>query len=181
MIIARYKARLVAKRFNKEKGFDYRETFSLIVKPTTIKILLALAAHYDWPLHQLDVKNTSYMAFCKRMSIWLNLLELGMISLQVFYLKWGFHNSYADLSLIVKTVGTSIIVLLFFVDIIITSSVTYSIHQVIADLTKEFEIKDLGYLHYFLGVHITRTSKGLFLSQQKNIKDLLKTKMMDSK
>lgn len=177
------------------------------MKPTTIRIVLALAAHYDWPLHQLDVKNASNMAFCKRTSIWLNLLvlripnislwcvnyislymgltkllELGMISLQVFYLKLGFHNSYVDSSLIVRTVGTSIIVLLFLVDIIITGSATYSIQQVIEDLTKEFDIKDLGYLHYFLRVQITRTSEGLFLSQEKNINDLLlKTKMLDSK
>lgn len=127
-----------------------------------------------------DSKHPFMVCKCLYMGL-TKLLELGMISLQVFYLKLGFHNSYADSSLIVKTVGTSIIVLLFFVDIIITGNVAYSIHQVIADLTKEFDIKDLGYLHYFLGVHITRTSEGLFLSQEKNIKDLLKTEMMDSK
>ncbi|CAN6719979.1 unnamed protein product [Malus baccata var. baccata] len=56
------------------------------------------------------------------------------------------------------------------------------IAHVITDLTKEFDLKDLGSLHYFLGIQITRTYEGLFLSQEKYVKYLLKkTEMFDSK
>ena len=56
--IERYKARLVVKGFTQTYGIDYQETFSLVVKLTTVWILLSLAVNQDWALHQFDVKNT---------------------------------------------------------------------------------------------------------------------------
>jgi hypothetical protein len=36
---------------------DYSETFSLVIKPATIHLVLAFAMHFDWPIKQLDVSN----------------------------------------------------------------------------------------------------------------------------
>ena len=55
--IDQYMARLVAKGYTQTYGIDYQETFSLVAKQKTIRVLLSLAANLDWPLHQLDVKN----------------------------------------------------------------------------------------------------------------------------
>lgn len=47
----------MAQGFSQEPRLDYGETFSPVVKPTTIRIVLALVAHFGWLLRQLDVKN----------------------------------------------------------------------------------------------------------------------------
>ena len=55
--IARYKARLVAKGFSQTHGLDYFETFSPIVKVSTIIIAFALSISYNQTIRQLDVQN----------------------------------------------------------------------------------------------------------------------------
>lgn len=52
-----FKTRLVAKRYNQIEGLDFEDTFSPVVKATTIHVVLTLATVRKWPLRQLDVKN----------------------------------------------------------------------------------------------------------------------------
>jgi hypothetical protein len=55
--IERYKAWLVVKGFKQHYGIDYDDTFSLVVKATTIHLILSLAISHGWCLRQLDVQN----------------------------------------------------------------------------------------------------------------------------
>jgi hypothetical protein len=56
--IKRFKARVVAKSFTQREGIDYTEIFSLVLCRNSLRIIMALVAHYDLELHQMDVKTT---------------------------------------------------------------------------------------------------------------------------
>lgn len=56
--LERRKARLIAKGYHQQQGIDFDDTFSPMVKPTTIRIMLRYAISNQWPIHQIDVKKT---------------------------------------------------------------------------------------------------------------------------
>ena len=54
--IERHKARLIAKGFNQREGIDFTKTFSPVSKKDSLQIIMALVSHFDFDLHQMDVK-----------------------------------------------------------------------------------------------------------------------------
>ncbi|KAE8675571.1 tir-nbs resistance protein [Hibiscus syriacus] len=139
-------------------GLDYDETFSPVAKLTTIRVLLALAANKDWNLWQMDVKN----AFLHR--------ELD----REIYMTQPMITP-ADSSLFVKAnKGKLAIVLVYVDDLIITGNDEAEILQTKENLSVRFQMKELGQLKHFLGLEVDRTHEGIFLCQQKYVKDLLK-------
>jgi hypothetical protein len=98
-------------------------------------------------------------------------------------LQIGFMGSKADTSLFIYRTKTVTIYLLIYVDdIIITASDPAAITELLKLLSVDFAVKELGDLHYFLGVEVNKVEAGLFLSQKRYILDLLKkTKMHEAK
>ena len=56
--IEKYKARFVAQGFSQKEGIDYEETFSPMVRYTSIRTILSLAKVMKWKVHQMDVNTT---------------------------------------------------------------------------------------------------------------------------
>ncbi|XP_016200326.1 uncharacterized protein LOC107641346 [Arachis ipaensis] len=90
--------------------------------------------------------------------------------------KIGFAATKSDVSVFVKIVdGLQTYVLVYVDDIIVTDESSALVTDVIAKLNKKFALKDIGYLHYFLGIQVTRTCDGgLVLTQQKHVGEVLK-------
>lgn len=94
----------------------------------------------------------------------------------------GFFFSTADPSLFVchSQHGIVVLLLIYEDDIILTRDNPRLIDWFITHLGKEFAVKDLGYLHYFLGIEVHSSPDGLYLYQAKNACDLLARAQMSN-
>eukprot|EP00253_Pinus_taeda_P031528 PITA_31528 len=90
-------------------------------------------------------------------------------------LKLNFkHYDIDDATLFVKKVGKTVVYLVVYVDDLLMKGNNESyIASIKKKLRKGFEITDLGYVHYYLGIEVTQHLKSIFLSQKKYIGDLL--------
>ena len=96
------------------------------------------------------------------------------MKLSRFLCSHGFQQSNADHSLFLRFNGVITTILLVYVDdIILTGNNMAKIQTMITLLDREFKIKDLGDLKFFLGLEIARTSKGIHLCQRKYTLDIL--------
>nr|XP_011463643.1 PREDICTED: uncharacterized protein LOC101305369 [Fragaria vesca subsp. vesca] len=163
--------RLVAQGFSQSKGLDYDETFSPVVRHSTVRVILALAAMNNWELRQLDVKNAFLHGDLKE--------EVYMFQPQGFVDSE--HPNYVCL-LRKSLYGLKQAPRAWnekFTNFLPRSDTT-CIHEVISELSMVFDMKDLGSLSYFLGLEVTKVRKGILLSQTKYAKDLLAKAGMES-
>jgi histone deacetylase 1/2 len=86
----------------------------------------------------------------------------------------GFVPSKADTSLFLfDKSGITMFLLIYVDDIVVTSSSDAAILALLHNLSNDFALKDLGNLHFFLGLEVHRQSDGLLLNQAKYVNDLL--------
>ena len=197
--VDRFKACLFAKGFHQRFDIYYIDTFSLVVKPTTIRVVLSLVVSRSWSLRQLDVNNVFlqgnlsenvYMSqplgfvdqdhpthICRLRKAIYGLKQAPRAwyqELHTLLLSFGFKNSYVDASLFVFNVDGHILYFIVYVDdIIITGNNPTMVDPFVTALTQRFSLKDLGLLTYFLGIKVVPNTHGVLLSQRRYIQDLL--------
>ncbi|KAJ9671559.1 hypothetical protein PVL29_025321 [Vitis rotundifolia] len=199
--IERYKARLVAKGFTQKEGIDYTETFSLVSKKDSLRIILALVAHFDLELQQMDVKTAFlngeleeevYMKqpegfpsrdgeqlVCKLKK---SIYGLKQASRQ-WYLKFhniissfGFEENVMDQCIYLKVSGSKFCFLVLYVDdILLATNDKGLLHEVKQFLSKNFDMKDMSEASYVIGIkiHRDRFKSILGLSQETYINKVL--------
>jgi hypothetical protein len=195
----RNKARLVAKGFKQRYGIDYEYIFNPVVKAATIRIVLSIVVSRDWTLRQLDVQNVflhgilEEEVYMRQPPGYENKMKPGYVCkldkaiyglkqaprawysrLSEKLMKLGFQVSKADTSLFFYDKGGVTVFLLIYVDdIIVASSSQEAVDAMLKDLRSDFALKDLGRLHYFLGIEVQHISNGIHLSQGKYASDVL--------
>ena len=96
------------------------------------------------------------------------------VSLCAKLISLGFTPSKADTSLFYYNRGRhKMFVLVYVHDIIVASSSSDAMKALLSDLEKEFALKDLGDLHYFLVIEVKKVKDGLILTQQRYASDIL--------
>ena len=184
-IVERYKARLVAQGCTQKFGLDYEETFSPVVRFESIRFLLAVGAQHKLQLHQMDV-STAFLHGELTEEVYMRQpegfiesgkehlvchLQRSIYGLKQFPRCWnhildnrlkemGFTQAPGDPCLYVESdsEGEMFIVAVYVDDIILGGKSESKLMEVKKELSKTFEMKDLGPLHHFLGVKIIQDS-----------------------
>jgi hypothetical protein len=205
--VEKLEAIFVAKGFIQKEGIDYEENFSPIARYTSIRAIISLSFVLGWKLHQMDVKKTFLNGkieqevcleqpdgfilhnkgthVCKIRKALYGLKNAPRVwydMIDGFLKSLGFQKSDVDENLYFKVRGNQLVILILYVDDLFLTGDEELIAWCKRELTLEFKMKDIGLMHYFLGLEMWQRQGEIFLAQGKYIVDVLKRfGMMDCK
>uniref|UniRef100_A0A2N9HDD0 Integrase catalytic domain-containing protein n=1 Tax=Fagus sylvatica TaxID=28930 RepID=A0A2N9HDD0_FAGSY len=176
------------------------ETFAPVARLSSVRTLIAVSASRHWPLFQMDVKNVFLNGELTE-EVYMQLppgfsqppgfshkvcrLHRALYGLKQAPRAWfakfsstisqhGFSASSYDSALFFRRSDHGITLLLLYVDdMIITGDDVQGIQDLKRFLGQHFEMKDLGPLSYFLGLEVSSSSDGYYLTQAKYTSDLI--------
>jgi hypothetical protein len=197
--IEKYQTRFAAREFSQKEGIEYEETCSPISRYTLIRTIIALPAKMKWKLHQMDVKTTFlngvieekvYIEQPQRFEVEDKKTHVCKLKKALYGLKkahgdWygridnfltslGFTKSKVDSNLHFKFMNDDLVILLLYVDDLFLTGEENLIIECKKKLTTEFEMKDLGLMHYLLGLEVWQSAERIFLNQGKYAVEILK-------
>ena len=191
-LVQRYKARLVAQGFSQKHGFDYDETFYPVVRFESLRTVIALAVQNGLKLPQMDV-TTAFLNGELEEEVYMKQPEgfaakgqedlVCKLKRSIYGLKqsprcWnsaldnqlkkmGFVQAKGDSCLYMASEGEMFMVAVYVDDIILAGKSNKRIAEVKQNLAKQFQVKDIGELHYFLGLKVVqdKESGGVHIGQ----------------
>jgi hypothetical protein len=205
--VVQNKARLVAQGYTQIEGVDFDEAFAPVARLESIRILLSIACHLDFKLYQMDVKG-AFLNGVLQEEVYVEqpkdfsdphhphhvyklkkaLYELKQAPqawyerLTTYLLAKGFTRGQADRTLCIRLQGTHKLIAQIYVDDIIFGATLDSLaHEFSEEMKQEFEMSMIGEQNYFLGLQVKQTTEGIFISQFKYARDLVKRFGLDGK
>ena len=205
--IVRNKSRLVAQGYTQVEGIDFDESFAPVARLESIQILLSIACIMNFKLYQMDMKSAFLNGFLNeevfvkqpkgfqdphfldhvlRLKKALYGLKQAPRAwydcLTTYLLDHGFKRGQADRTLFVKRDEKSLLVAQVYVDdIVFKSKIDHQAHEFSEEMKMEFEMSMVGKLDYFLGLQVKQREDGIFISEEKYAKNLVKRFGLDSK
>ncbi|GJZ15453.1 putative ribonuclease H-like domain-containing protein [Tanacetum coccineum] len=199
-IVVRNKARLVAQGHTQEEGIDYDEVFAPVARIEAIRIFLAYASFMGFTVYQMDVKSAflygqieEEVYVCqppgfedpdhpdKVYKVVKALYGLHQAprawydTLATYLLSNGFKRGQIDQTLFIKSQKGHILLVQIYVDDIIFGSTKKELCEEFEKLMKDkFQMSSMGELTFFLGLQVQQKQKGIFISQDKYVHEILK-------
>nr|GEU50352.1 retrotransposon protein, putative, Ty1-copia subclass [Tanacetum cinerariifolium] len=203
-----YKARLMAKGYTQTPGIDYEETFSPVADIRAIRILIAIAAYYDYEICQMDVK-TAFLNGYLNEEVYMEQPEgfvnpkypnrVCKLKRSIYRLKqasrqwnkrfddeikkFGFTQNRDEPCVYLKADGSNITFLILYIDdILIMRNIIPMLQSVKTYLGKCFAMKDPGEVAYIFGIKIyrDRSRRLIGLCQSAYIEKILKRYCMEN-
>ncbi|KAL0455123.1 UNVERIFIED_CONTAM: Retrovirus-related Pol polyprotein from transposon RE2 [Sesamum latifolium] len=205
--VTAFKARLVAKGYTQRPGVDIEETYSPMTMAKSIRILLAIAAWYDYEIWQMDVKTAFLNGFVEK-EIFMDQpegfttvgeeqkvcrLQRSIYGLKQASRSWNtrfdevirgydFIKNDCDPCIYKNISGSSVAYVMLYVnDILLIGNDVKMLRDIKAWLSTQFSMKDMGEASYILGIKIyrDRSRRMLGLTQSLYIEKVLKRFRME--
>jgi hypothetical protein len=164
--VEKFKAIFVASGFSQKEGIDYDKIFALVSMYTFIRIIISLAyaflngevereVYIEQPegfvIHR---KESHVYKFKKALYGLKQALRAWYGRIDSFLQSLGLSKSIADPNIYINIMKNHLVILVLYVDDLFLTGEGYLIAQTKRELSTEFEMKDLGLMHYFLSLKV---------------------------